>query len=92
MPKGPLSEYFRPIPLIDRDQAVEQIAEESEIAMKKIWCVRSREGWCATATGRRESTTNVKTRCGRYVVLPWGSALRRPDCANCIAKLSGSKA
>lgn len=55
------------------------------------WCVRHRDGWCATASNRPhwEEDNNVPTRCGHFVVLPWGSAYREPTCGECLAAKGG---
>ncbi len=52
---------------------------------RERWCVRHRDGWCATKTGKphKESATNVYTRCGHVVILPMGSEKRVPTCVEC---------
>lgn len=56
----------------------------------KVWCVRHRDGWCATATGKkaRDSALSVKTKCGNSVILHWGSQERQPNCPECLSELS----
>jgi hypothetical protein len=59
----------------------------------KRWCVRHRNGWCATATGKPfpETRDSVKTACGYFVILPGGCEFREPDCKECKAKTHGSR-
>lgn len=55
-------------------------------AVMTVWCVQHREVWCITARQARppkESDLSVRTKCGWFVVFPWGLALRRPDCKLC---------
>ena len=51
----------------------------------KVWCVQHRAGWCATKDGKKpaETENNVPTRCGFFVVLPWGFERRVPTCTDC---------
>lgn len=56
---------------------------------RPVWCVRHRDGWCATKGGRRpdpEAWSDL-TRCGYQVLLRWGSEKRLPDCPECRAKM-----
>jgi len=57
-----------------------------------VWCVQSRDRWCATKDGRKPSAdaTCDPTACGMYVTLRWGSAKMRPTCEHCLAALGGS--
>jgi hypothetical protein len=50
------------------------------------WCVKSRDGWCATKVNRQppEGATSVATLCQHFVVLPGGYERREPTCRDCI--------
>ena len=54
-----------------------------------VWCVKHRDGWCATKDGKPhdEDGWNIPTKCGQYVVGPIGSEKRIPTCVECIEKL-----
>lgn len=54
-----------------------------------VWCVKHRDGWCATATGKQHSADalNVRTVCQHSIVMPCGSERRVPTCVECIEKL-----
>ncbi len=54
-----------------------------------VWCVQHRDGWCATADGAApaDDATSVKTACGYFVTLPFGSKRRKPDCQDCLRDL-----
>lgn len=58
--------------------------------MSAVWCVRHRDGWCATKDGRKhdDAENNVATKCEHFVVLPWGAEKREPTCNECKAVLS----
>ena len=58
-----------------------------------IWCVRHRDGWCATATGRRctDGAWNVGTKCKHFIVAPTGCEVRKPTCPECLAALKKTK-
>lgn len=61
---------------------------------KKVWCVRHREGWCATATGKsfKEEQGTVKTKCRHYVIMPLGCEFRVPTCTEgCSGKVPKSR-
>ena len=49
---------------------------------REVWCVRHRDGWCATKGGKRYavSAASVPTRCGMFVTGPGGMERRTPDC------------
>jgi hypothetical protein len=51
-----------------------------------VWCVKHRNGWCATATGKSYTpdAVNVRTLCKHSVCLPGGAAIRIPTCVECI--------
>jgi hypothetical protein len=54
-----------------------------------VWCVQHRDGWCMTsrqARPPREGAGLIRTKCGCFVVLPWGLEKRRPDCKNCLTR------
>ena len=53
--------------------------------MKPVWCVRYKDGTCATLNGRRpsDSAVNVKTLCDHYVVLHNGGVKGIPSCKEC---------
>lgn len=55
----------------------------------KVWCVQSRDGWCATKNGKRPDTeaNSVDTLCEYIVVLPFAWCLRKPTCKDCLAIL-----
>lgn len=57
--------------------------------MKKVWSVRHRDGWCATANGEcpPEEAASVPTACGQFVILPGGSDKLIPDFPDCLAAL-----
>ena len=57
-----------------------------------VWCVRSRDGWCACNRNRDpgEGTDSVPTKCAHFIVLPMGIEFRQPDCPVCRAVLSKS--
>jgi hypothetical protein len=59
--------------------------------VRAVWCVRHRDGWCATKTGKphQEDATSVPTRCGHHVVLPMGSTRHVPTCVECIETMKG---
>jgi len=59
----------------------------------KCWCVKHDDGWCATATGKqhRDVAFKVKTLCGYYVTLPWGSKFRVPTCELCLDRMRRNK-
>lgn len=61
--------------------------------MSKKWCVRHRDGWCATSrkTPPQDSVVNQKTVCKHYVVLPLGIKWGRPTCTECIVVLTKAK-
>ena len=52
---------------------------------RMVWCVRHRTGWCATSPNRkfRDGASNVHTKCGYTVVLPYGCEFREPTCEEC---------
>lgn len=64
--------------------------QRSSMASKITWCVQHREGWCAVLGTARpvESATNVPTRCGHFVVMPFGIKRRVPNCPECRANRS----
>ncbi len=54
---------------------------------KERWCVQDNKGvWCACASNRKvsQSSDNVETLCGEYIVLPYGIENRIPTCPKCI--------
>lgn len=57
-----------------------------------VWCVESKDGWCAVADGRcpEEGSVSVQTACGQFVTLPFGFDLHEPDCENCRAALAAA--
>jgi hypothetical protein len=60
------------------------------MTLSERWCVRHRDGWCATKNGKRHADTqdSVPTKCGYFVILPGGSERRAPDCPDCLAALT----
>jgi len=54
--------------------------------LKPVWCVKHREGWCATKGGRRPDPKALSdaTRCGSQVIARWGGEKRIPDCEECL--------
>lgn len=58
-----------------------------------VWCVESRDGWCAIAGNARppEGETGVPTRCGMVVVFPGKYDQRQPDCPECIGADVGER-
>lgn len=56
----------------------------------KVWCVRHRDGWCATRGNYEpdEGVGSVPTVCGWFVNLPGGIDKRQPDCRDCLAALA----
>lgn len=61
-----------------------EVAPVSKSA-RQVWCVKSREGWCAVKDGRRppEAVACVPTKCEHYVILPVGIDRRVPTCRPC---------
>jgi pyrimidine deaminase RibD-like protein len=59
--------------------------------VQAVWCVKHRDGWCATKSGRRyaEGITNAPTKCKHYVTLPCGYERRVPTCVECIEAMKG---
>lgn len=57
--------------------------------MKKVWCVRHRDGWCAVRGNFEfpEEITSVETVCLHFVTLPGGCEKRLPDCQQCLTHL-----
>lgn len=51
-----------------------------------IWCVKHRDGWCATDTGKafKEGVFTVKTMCQHHVCMPYGCEYREPTCKQCL--------
>jgi hypothetical protein len=51
-----------------------------------VWCVRHKDGWCATKRNRKpgEGRDSVETRCNHFVTLPWGYEQREPTCEECL--------
>ncbi len=64
-------------------------AERTEANQRTVWCVRHRDGWCATKAGRRPTTDAIhdETRCGHTVHLRTGSGRRLPNCAGCRSRM-----
>lgn len=62
-------------------------------AGRKRWCVQHKDGWCLTLMGIKfpESTWNVETKCGHFVVLPIGCEKRKPTCAECLAAVGETR-
>lgn len=58
------------------------------------WCIRHRDGWCATNRKRapREVEDSARTVCKHYVILGWGWARRTPTCEDCLRRLAACKA
>ena len=54
------------------------------------WCIRHRDGWCATDRKRapKESEDSSRTVCKHYVILCWGWARRSPTCGECKSRLA----
>ena len=52
---------------------------------KERWCVKHRDGWCATKTGKphKQDAVHVPTRCEHVITLPRGSEKRIPTCDEC---------
>jgi hypothetical protein len=62
--------------------------------MSKTWCVMARDKkWCATKSGERpvDTATSVPTRCGFFVILPWGIERRNPTCVDCKSRGAAAK-
>jgi len=57
--------------------------------MRRVWCVRHRDGWCATKRGRRPDPDAIQdeTRCNHFIVMRWGSEKREPDCPECRKRM-----
>lgn len=67
------------------------------MALKAVWCVQHRDGWCAVQKGvvkhgraPVDTTVDAPTRCGYHVIMPWGFERRLPDCPECLVALQGS--
>jgi hypothetical protein len=84
-----------PTDTVDRHEAYTMDAEgyivpvsggEPHTDTSTVWCVKHRDGWCATKDNHEpaEGTCNVPTRCGYWVTLPGGYDQRQPDCPDCI--------
>ena len=56
----------------------------------RVWCIRHREGWCATATGKpsKDGSDNVATVCQHFVIMPGGCKVCKPDCPECLRILA----
>ena len=65
-------------------------SETAFAPMIDVWCVKHRDGWCATRDGEPErGAFKVPTKCGNYVMLPWDFNMRLPTCAECYRQLEG---
>lgn len=51
----------------------------------KVWCVRNRDGWCATRmdTLPEAGVGFTRTECNRTVSVPCDIAYREPTCEAC---------
>jgi len=51
--------------------------------MKKQWCFKHSDGWCASAKGNGSYSDHVRTVCRMVITLPTGIKFRIPDCEDC---------
>lgn len=58
-----------------------------------VVCVQHKNGWCALAKGRElDPDAEIdKTACGWFVTFRHGSAVRMPDCPECLRALHEGK-
>ena len=57
--------------------------------MSRTWCVKDKlDIWCFVADGKKpdENEANVETACGDWIVLPHGTARRKPTCERCLSR------
>ena len=75
-----LGDYMRDA---EEDYAARQV---ERLGCGPVWCVKHRDGWCATKFGRRPSgdALHDDTRCGHVVTLRVGSERRMPTCLECV--------
>lgn len=61
--------------------------------MADVWCVEHREGTCAVKSGRKpsESADSVETKCGKFVILPFGYEKAEPTCEECASGDTGGE-
>lgn len=59
-------------------------------ALKPVWCVQHRGGWCATKYGRKPDPIALldQTRCGYSVTLRTDDDKRLPTCSTCLKKVA----
>ena len=60
------------------------------VTQNAVWCVQHSEGWCAVQKNiiPLESANNVPTRCGGFIILPFGFQKQVPTCPDCLAKMN----
>jgi len=67
----------------------ERVAELEGHKVRKAWCLRHSEGWCAnrsvnpTPAGQR----HTRTLCGGTIAVHLGCEFREPTCEKCRKKL-----
>lgn len=93
MKANPLPSTMSPLaqPHVLRNAVGDRLTAKDRAAGLRV-CVERKGAWCAT--NREVVPFNVTgfqaTNCG-YYVLPWGYAIREPDCTDCCGALQQAK-